>query len=134
MTLIAFELSGVHPDIPVAEVIGALESEDIEFSVRYRFDQIFVVDIANSNSNSIVNVNTSVITNINMKLDHVGKLSKRLALTWHIINVLGISDLTIPGIMNMVENVDFYKPASLTYKIRVKNVLRREFRTIEYKF
>jgi len=42
MTLVAFELSGEHPDIPVAEVIGALESENIEFYVLYRFDQVLI--------------------------------------------------------------------------------------------
>ena len=51
MTLIAFELSGEHPDIPVAEVIGALESEDIEFSIESRFDQVLIVDIPNTNTN-----------------------------------------------------------------------------------
>ncbi|MCK4937876.1 MAG: hypothetical protein KAR85_04655, partial [Methanosarcinales archaeon] len=123
MSLIAFELSGEHPDIPVAEVIGALESEDIEFSVRYRLDQVLVVEIQNLNSN--VNANASVIANIDTNMDQVSKLSKRLALTWHIINVLGISDSTIPGIMNMVENVDFDEPASLTYKVRAKKIKRK---------
>ena len=111
MTLIAFELSGEHPDIPVAEVIGALESEDIGFSVRYRLDQILIVDILNTNTNT--------------NMDQVSKLSKRLALTWHIINVLGISDSTLPGIMNVVENVDFDEPTSLTYKIRAKKIKRK---------
>jgi len=123
MTLIAFELSGEHPDIPVAEVIGSLESEDIEFSVRYRFDQVLIVNIPNTNTN--VNANASVIANIDTNMDQVSKLSKRLALTWHIINVLGISDSTLPDIMNMVENVDFDEPASLTYKIRAKKIKRK---------
>ena len=125
MSLIAFELSGEHPDIPVAEVIGALESENIEFSVRYRFDQVLIVDIPNLNSNVNANANASVIVNIDTNIDQVSKLSKRLALTWHIINVLGISDSTIPGIMNMVENVEFDEPASLTYKIRAKKIKRK---------
>jgi len=123
MSLIAFEFSGEHPDIPVAEVIGALESENIEFSVRYRFDQVLIVNIPNLNSN--VNTNASVIANIDTNMDQVSKLSKRLALAWHIINVLGISDSTLPGIMNMVENVDFNEPASLTYKVRAKKIKRK---------
>lgn len=110
MTLIAFELSGEHPDIPVAEVIGALESEDIEFYIQNQFDQVLIVDISNANIYQLV---------------QVGKLSKRLALTWHIIHVLGISDSTLSDIINMVENVDFDKPASLTYKIRSKKIKRK---------
>jgi tRNA (guanine10-N2)-dimethyltransferase len=125
MALIAFELSGEHPDIPEAEVIGALESEEIGFSVRYRFDQILIVDILIANANSNINENASVITKLNANIDQVSRLNKRLALTWHIINVLGISDSTMPGIMNMVENVVFQEPSSLTYKVRAKKIKRK---------
>jgi tRNA (guanine10-N2)-dimethyltransferase len=107
MTLIAFELSGEHPDIPAAEVVGALEAENIEFCVDHRFDQLLLVDIPNIN------------------IPKIRRVVRRLAMTWHIIEVLGISNAILPDILTMAESIVYKTPLSFTYKIRAKKIKRK---------
>ena len=106
MTLIAFELSGETSEIPVAEVIGALESNSIDFSVRHILDQVLVIEASSKDTGL------------------VGDLAGRLAMTRHIIEVLGISKASLPNIISMVEDMEFTKTKSFTYKVRAKKIKR----------
>lgn len=107
MTKIAFELSGEHSVIPGAEVTGALEAEEIDFLIYRQFDQLLIIEIRKSNI-SLMDV-----------------LAKRLSMTWHIIQVLGICDAVLSDIIKMVESVEIDHARSLTYRIRTKKIKRK---------
>lgn len=107
MTLIAFELSGDHPDLPAAEVIGALDAENIGYSLYDQFDQILVIEVPE-------------ITIYQMSI-----LANRLAMTWHIIEVLGISGAEFEDILEMAEGIEFADHNSKTYNIRTKKIKRK---------
>ena len=107
MTLIAFELSGEHPDLPTAEVIGAIEAENIGFSIYDQFDQILVIEVPEIN------------------ISQMSTLADRLAMTWHIIEVLGISGAEFEDILKMAEGIEFADQSSKTYNIRAKKIKRK---------
>lgn len=107
MTLIAFELSGEHHEIAVAEVVGALEAGGIDISISQRFDQLLIIDCSSAN------------------IQRVRGLAERLAFTWHIIEVLGISQAEVPQIIAMVEGLKFPGPRSLSYMVRAKKIKRK---------
>ncbi|MDF1557552.1 MAG: THUMP domain-containing protein [ANME-2 cluster archaeon] len=107
MTCIAFELSGETHEIPTAEVIGALESKNIAFSILYRLDQLLVIE-------------TSI-----EDCAQVGELAGRLAMTRYIIEVMGISKASMTGIISMVEGIEFKNNNSLTYNVRAKKIKRK---------
>lgn len=105
--LIAFELSGEHPRIPSAEVIGALEAENIDFSIYHDFDQVLVVKISRKH------------------IPQMNLISRRLAMTWHIMEVLGITDAVLPDILAMAENVKYNNSRYLSYCVRAKKIKRK---------
>jgi tRNA (guanine10-N2)-dimethyltransferase len=107
MTLIAFELSGEHPDLPTAEVIGAIEAENIGFSIYGQFDQILVIEVPEIN------------------ISQISTLADRLAMTWHIIEVLGISGAEFEDILKMAEDIEFADESYKTYNIRAKKIKRK---------
>jgi tRNA (guanine10-N2)-dimethyltransferase len=107
MTLIAFELSGEHPDLPTAEVIGAMDAENIEYSLYDQFDQILVVEVPE------------------IIISKMRTLANRLAMTWHIIEVLGISGAEFADILKMAEGIEFTEQSSKTYNIRTKKIKRK---------
>ena len=107
MTLIAFELSGEHPDLPTAEVIGAIEAENIGYSIYDQFDQILVIEVPEIN------------------ISQMSTLADRLAMTWHIIEVLGISGAEFEDILKMAEGIEFADQSSKTYNIRAKKIKRK---------
>jgi tRNA (guanine10-N2)-dimethyltransferase len=104
MTLIAFELSGEHPLIPVAEILGALEALSIDFSIYHRFERLLIIETQQEN-----------VHRMNM-------IARRLSMTWHIMEVLGISDDYLAEIGRMVENSEYVTPTSCTYEVRVKKI------------
>ncbi|MBW6518368.1 MAG: methyltransferase [ANME-2 cluster archaeon] len=107
MTLFAFELSGETPEIPTAEIVGVLESENIAFSIRSQPEQVLVIETSG--------INGAI----------AGKLASRLALTWHIIEVWGISHANLPDIISMVKEMDFSNQNSLAYIVRAKKIKRK---------
>ncbi|MBE0522871.1 MAG: RsmD family RNA methyltransferase [Methanosarcinales archaeon] len=104
MTLIAFELSGEHPDLPAAEVIGVLQAENVGFSLYYQLDQILVIEVPG------------------IIISQMNTLANRLAMTWYIIEVLGISGAEFADILKMAEGIEFEDHISRTYNIRTKKI------------
>ncbi len=100
--LLAFELSGEHDTLPTSEAIACLESLDADFRTYLSLDSCLVIDLKN-NVDSIVDV-----------------LSKRLAMTHHIIKVLGIGGSGEKDIFEQVNNspLDF----TGTYNVRVRRI------------
>jgi tRNA (guanine10-N2)-dimethyltransferase len=70
--LLAFEQSGEHTTLPKSEVLACLESLNTDFQIHLSLDGCLIIDLKN---------NTDQMAGI---------LSKRLAMTHHIIKVLGI--------------------------------------------
>ncbi|MCE8423891.1 MAG: RNA methyltransferase, partial [Candidatus Methanoperedens sp.] len=100
--LIAFELSGEHRTLPRSEVIACLESLAADFGIYLSLDGCLIVDLRN-NVGHIIEA-----------------LSKRLSMTHHIINVLGISGISE---VDIVDSVDRSRPRiQETYSIRVRRI------------
>ncbi len=106
--LLAFELSGEHSTIPASEVIACLESLQADFKIHLSLDGCLVIDLIN-NKDNIIEV-----------------LSKRLSMTHHIIEVLGVGGAGEEDILFLVNSslVDFEG----TYSIRVRRI--REYSRI----
>lgn len=106
--LLAFELSGEHSTIPASEVLACLESLNADFHLHLVLDGCLIIDITN-NAHKTIRV-----------------LSKRLAMTHHIIKVLGIGGSGEEDILKLVNSspVDFKG----TYSIRVRRI--REYSRI----
>ncbi len=100
--LLAFELSGEHNTIPASEVIACLESLKADFKVHLALDGCLVIDLKDD---------AGRIT---------GALSKRLAMTHHIIKVLGIGGPEEDDIIEIVKNANLDFEG--TYSIRVRCV------------
>ncbi|NJD78069.1 MAG: RNA methyltransferase [Candidatus Methanoperedens sp.] len=100
--LLAFELSGEHKTIPVSEVLSCLEILNADFKVHLALDGCLVIDLI-SGAGSLVEA-----------------LSRRLAMTHHIIEVLGIGGPGEEDILEVVKNVNIEFEG--TYSIRVKRV------------
>jgi tRNA (guanine10-N2)-dimethyltransferase len=106
--LFAFELSGEHRTIPVSEVCACLEALGASHTIRLSLDGCLVIDIEND-AKKIIKV-----------------LTKRLAMTHHIIKVLGIGGGGEEGVLDVVSNN--LSDIEGTYSIRVKRV--REYSSI----
>ncbi len=100
--LFAFELSGEQSSIPASEVIACLESLGADHEIHLALDRCLIVNIGD-NRESIA-----------------GILSKRLAMTHHIIKVLGIGGPGEEDVLEMVNSsiIDFEG----TYSIRVRRL------------
>lgn len=100
--LIAFELSGEHETIPASEVYSCLMSLNADFQVYFLLDRCLIIDLKTRT------------------WEVIDTISKRLAMTHHIINVLGIGGSGEREILKMVEKKipDF----DGTYSIRVKRM------------
>jgi tRNA (guanine10-N2)-dimethyltransferase len=99
--LFAFELSGEHKTIPVSEACACLETLGAIYSIHLSLDGCLILDIENGAENIIKN------------------LTKRLAMTHHIIKVLGIGDGSENDVLDVVSNLSDIEG---TYSIRVKRV------------
>ncbi len=106
--LLAFELSGEHSTLPQSEVIACLGSQRADFKIHLSLDGCLVIDLKNSADN-IIEV-----------------LSKRLSMTHHIIEVLGIGGSGEDDIPKLVNSslMDFEG----AYSIRVRRI--REYSRI----
>ncbi|MFA4935597.1 MAG: TRM11 family methyltransferase [Candidatus Methanoperedens sp.] len=100
--LFAFELSGEHSTLPQSEVIACLESQHADFKIHLSLDGCLVIDLK-KNADTIIEI-----------------LSKRLSMTHHIIDVLGIGGSDEEDICELVDSTlaDFEG----TYSIRVRRV------------
>lgn len=98
--LIAFELSGEHSTIPGSEVLACLESAGADFRIFLTLDGCFIINLSDDRI--------------------IEALSKKLAMTHHIIKVLGIGGPCEDEIMDMVK----VSPADFkgTYSVRVRRI------------
>jgi tRNA (guanine10-N2)-dimethyltransferase len=87
--LYAFELSGEHAKLPAAEVLACLEIEGLECRVHYLMDQCLVVDITGEEAE--------------LEKALKGQVTERLAMTHHILKVIGISESKPEAILELAE-------------------------------
>ncbi|HEY9204878.1 MAG TPA: TRM11 family methyltransferase [Candidatus Methanoperedens sp.] len=100
--LLAFELSGEHNTIPASEAIACLESLKADFKVHLVLDGCLIIDLKDDEDRIAV------------------ALLKRLAMTHHIIKVLGIGGPEEDDIIEIVKNANLDFEG--TYSIRVRCV------------
>ncbi len=105
--LYAFELSGEHAVLPVKEVHACLLMEGLEYRDEASFDNCLVVDIEGDA--------------IDEKLV---LMAGRLAMSHHIIKVVGICDVETDPIISMCEISDLseHLEKGQTYVVRAKRV------------
>lgn len=100
--LIAFELSGEHETIPASEVMSCLKSQNADFQILYSLDNCLIIDLKSR------------------AMEIIEKISTSLALTHHIIEVLGIGGSNEQEILEMIrKNMPDFEG---TYRVRVKRV------------
>jgi tRNA (guanine10-N2)-dimethyltransferase len=97
--LYAFELSGEHEELPLAEVCACLKTEGLDFRLHVRFDQCLVVDIAGKEED--------------VERALKGVIPERLAMTHHILKVVGIAENTPEEILKLAET---FEPAGYIKK------------------
>jgi tRNA (guanine10-N2)-dimethyltransferase len=104
--LFAFELSGEHKTLPVSEVCACLEALGARHTIRLSLDGCLIIDVENDSENDAENI--------------IKSLTKRLAMTHHIIKVLGIGLSSEEDVLDVVSNN--VSDIEGTYNIRVKRV------------
>lgn len=87
--LYAFELSGEHEELPAAEVFACLKIEELDFRPNIKIDQCLVVDIEGKEEDI-----EKVLT---------GTVTKRLAMTHHILKVVGVSENNPEAVLELAE-------------------------------
>jgi len=107
--LLAFELSGEHPTLPASEVVASLESVCPDFKINLSLDGCLIIEIRKDPSTI------------------AGILAKKLSMTHHITEILGIGGAGEEDVLDTVEKADHEIDG--TYSIRVKRV--REYSTID---
>jgi tRNA (guanine10-N2)-dimethyltransferase len=100
--LLAFELSGEHRTLPISEVMACLELMNADFKIYLKLDSCLIIELKND-------IRAIIET-----------LSKRLAMTHHIIEVLGISGESEEEILETIRNSSI--DIEGTYSVRVKCV------------
>ena len=88
--LLAFELSGEHGTLPKAEVLACLQASHVVYEERIFSDSILVVDAP-----------------LSLESELLDRLSKRLAMTHHIYEVLGMCRPDEREIQELVKKTDF---------------------------
>jgi tRNA (guanine10-N2)-dimethyltransferase len=103
--LYAFELSGEHAVLPVKEVYACLSMEGLTYGEHASYDQCLVVDIEGED--------------VDAKLRFI---AGRLAMSHHILKVVGICDVETGQIIEMCDNSDISEHLSegQTYVVRAK--------------
>ncbi len=107
--LLAFELSGEHSTLPASEVIASLESICQDFDIVLRLDGCLIVELRKD---------AGIVAGI---------LAKKLSMTQHITQVLGIGGVGEEDVFDSVEKADVEIEG--TYSIRVKRI--REYSTVD---
>lgn len=87
--LYAFELSGEHEELPAAEVFSCLKIEKLDFRPHARVDQCLVVDISGREED--------------VERALTGPVAKRLAMTHHILKVVGITENNPDAVLKLAE-------------------------------
>ncbi|HWR26159.1 MAG TPA: TRM11 family methyltransferase [Methanosarcina sp.] len=108
--LYAFELSGEHEELPAAEVYACLKVEGLGFRLHLRFDQCLVVDIAGKEED--------------MERVLKGVIPERLAMTHHILKVVGITENTPEEILKFAETFEptGYIKKGQSFAVRAKRI------------
>ncbi|SFM48425.1 TRM11 family SAM-dependent methyltransferase [Methanolobus profundi] len=115
--LYAFELSGEHAVLPCKEVFACLSMEGLEYREHASYDNCLVLDIEGED--------------IDEKLTFI---AGRLAMSHHILKVVGICEVEADPIIDMCDRSDLSAHLSegQTYVVRAKRVhhhgdVKREF-------
>jgi len=108
--LYAFELSGEHEELPAAEVLACLKIEELDFQPHTRVDQCLVVDIAGKEED----------------LEKIlkGPITERLAMTHHILKVIGITENTVDAVLVLTNFFEFscFIKEGQSFVVRAKSV------------
>ncbi len=108
--LYAFELSGEHEELPAAEVLACLKIEELDFQPHTRVDQCLVVDIAGKEED--------------VEKILKGPITERLAMTHHILKVIGITENTVDAILVLTNSFEFscFITEGQSFVVRAKSV------------
>jgi len=109
--LYAFELSGEHATLPRAEVLACLDIIGLEYTEHAFFDQCLIMDI--SGSEEVIRTG-------------IGSVAKRLAMSHHILKVIGICGNDVDRIIEMAERSDIsnHIRTGETYSVRARRIKR----------
>ncbi|MDY6965748.1 MAG: methyltransferase domain-containing protein [Halobacteriota archaeon] len=97
--LLAFELSGEHDTLPRAEVLACFEALGIDYEEKRFFNQLLIVETDGFEGEPF---------------------SKRLAMSRHIFEVLGICEAEKETILKMVDELKVGFGKGLSFGVRVK--------------
>ncbi len=108
--LYAFELSGEHEELPAAEVFACLKIERLDFRPHTMIDQCLVVEITGKEED-VEKILRDTITD-------------RLAMTHHILKVIGITENTPDAILKLAEAFDSsgYIREGQSFVVRAKRI------------
>ncbi|AKB46004.1 tRNA-(G10-N2) methyltransferase [Methanosarcina sp. Kolksee] len=108
--LYAFELSGEHEELPVAEVFACLKIEGLDFRAHTIIDQCLVVEITGKEED--------------VEKILRGPITERLAMTHHILKVVGITENTPDAILKLAEAFDLsgYIKEGQSFVVRAKRI------------
>jgi tRNA (guanine10-N2)-dimethyltransferase len=108
--LYAFELSGEHEELPAAEVLACLKTEGLAYKVCFQIDQCLGVEFAGKEED----------------VERVlkGRVTERLAMTHHILKVIGISKNTFEEIIELAKS---FEPSAFiqkgqSFSVRAKKI------------
>lgn len=108
--LYAFELSGEHEELPAAEVFACLRIEGLDFRPHTTIDQCLVVEITGKEE----------------EVEKIlrGPITDRLAMTHHILKVVGIAENTPDAILKLAEAFDSsgYIRKGQSFVVRAKRI------------
>jgi len=99
---VAFELSGEHETLPKAEVLGCLEAFGARFKVVDDLDMLFIIEI-----------------------ERMPPIATRLAMTRHVLEVLGVCPANFDSIADLVSTVDLDLKKGETFCVRARQVKER---------
>ncbi|WP_292391471.1 TRM11 family SAM-dependent methyltransferase [Methanosarcina sp. UBA5] len=108
--LYAFELSGEHEELPATEVFACLRIEGLDFRTHIIVDQCLVVEITGKEED--------------VEKILRGPITDRLAMTHHILKVVGISENTPDAILKLAEAFDpsGYIREGQSFVVRAKRI------------
>ena len=108
--LYAFELSGEHEELPAAEVLACLKTEGLDFRLHTMVDQCLVVEITGEEKN--------------VEKILIGPITDRLAMTHHILKVVGVTENTPDAILKLAEAFDSsdYIKEGQSFVVRAKRI------------